>query len=81
MLFILPETSHNRGIDEARKALGPNASNKFIWVWINPLKPLDLLKRKSVLMIVRFIYYISLEKGALNTFFSPESNILFCFTG
>lgn len=51
MLFVLPETSHTRGIDKARKALGPHAKDKFIWVWINPLKPLDLLKQKSVLAI------------------------------
>ncbi|GJJ08853.1 hypothetical protein Clacol_003073 [Clathrus columnatus] len=46
----------HRGIDKARKALNENNptganNNKFIWVWINPLQPLDLLKRRSVLTI------------------------------
>jgi hypothetical protein len=56
MLFFLPETSHSRGVDRLRASRYGNdnaAKKQWVWVWLNPLKPLALLKHRNVLAIVR----------------------------
>jgi MFS family permease len=58
--MLLPETIHVKGIDrvisarrEAQiKAGQPARDSKFIWVWVNPLRSVKLLKYPNVLAIV-----------------------------
>ncbi|KAF7981267.1 hypothetical protein HWV62_34157 [Athelia sp. TMB] len=52
-IVFLPETSHSRGIDEM-KAAGRKGFCGTDWVWLNPLRPLGLLRFKHVLAIVSF---------------------------
>lgn len=55
MFFLLPETSHSRGVDRLREiqaSEGKTAKKQWIWVWLNPLGPLKLLKYRNVLVIV-----------------------------
>ncbi|KAF7974263.1 hypothetical protein HWV62_13048 [Athelia sp. TMB] len=49
-IVFLPETSHSRGIDEM-KAAGRKGFCGTDWVWLNPLRPLGLLRFKHVLAI------------------------------
>ncbi|KAF8581941.1 MFS general substrate transporter [Ramaria rubella] len=46
ILFILPETIPVRGIDRLRQEK-PN--KRWLWVWLNPLRPLKLLRHRNVL--------------------------------
>jgi hypothetical protein len=53
--LFLPETSHRLGIDEvraSRASQGTKESNRWVWVWLNPLRPLRLLRYRNVLAIV-----------------------------
>jgi MFS family permease len=63
LTFIaLPETIHVRGIDkvlEERRAQVGSASGKvqkFVWVWLDPLRPVRLLKYPNILAIVSAIF-------------------------
>lgn len=50
-VIFLPETSHDRGIDKMR-ADGKKGWRGTEWVWLNPLRPLELLKLRNNLAIV-----------------------------
>ncbi|KAF8584881.1 MFS general substrate transporter [Ramaria rubella] len=48
ILFVLPETSHHRGIDRLQQE---NPHKRWLWVWLNPLRPLKLLRHRNILAI------------------------------
>ena len=52
--FFFPETSQPgaRGIDKMKVEKGPDSSIPFMF--INPLKPILLLRSPSMLLVVRF---------------------------
>jgi hypothetical protein len=53
--FYLPETIHVKGIDKilASKVDAKSGQQKrWMWVWLNPLRPLGLLRYPNVLAIV-----------------------------
>lgn len=56
ILFFLPETSHPgaRGIDKLRaKLMEAGASSSRIIVFVNPCRPLALMRSPNVLAVVR----------------------------
>jgi MFS family permease len=69
-IIFLPETIHVKGIDkviaERKRVAAKNGKEdatmdkpmkpKFVWVWLNPLRPLALLKYPNVLAIVSSFY-------------------------
>ncbi|KAF8519191.1 major facilitator superfamily domain-containing protein [Gautieria morchelliformis] len=56
ILFFLPETSHSRRADSLSASQPgedktPQSRKQWGWVWLNPLRPLALLKYRNVLAI------------------------------
>ena len=56
ILFFLPETSHPgaRGIDKLRMdSMKTEASSSRMFVFVNPIRPLALMRSPNVLAVVR----------------------------
>ncbi|EJU03028.1 MFS general substrate transporter [Dacryopinax primogenitus] len=52
VLFLLPETAHSRGVvAELEKRKREGKRSRFVWVWLDPIKPVWLLRYKNVLVI------------------------------
>ncbi|KAF8590682.1 MFS general substrate transporter [Ramaria rubella] len=48
IFFVLPETSHHRGVDRLQQ---DKPHKRWLWVWLNPLRPLKLLRHRNILAI------------------------------
>jgi MFS family permease len=51
--LLLPETIHVRGVDRLTAESDTGTRRRFVWVWVNPLRAVNLLRYPNVLAIVR----------------------------